>query len=114
MPRRLVCVTFNVGQFEWGTVPPFFVGVYADGGFRRSLLCWYGQLSVPGLTRGPSALKLFSGQPDPADESHFTIDAKLGAAARVIDGWLMSDDHVKLQLRAASGTAAGSHLAATE
>jgi hypothetical protein len=114
MPRRLVSVTFNVGQFEWGTVPPFFAGVYADGGFRPSLLCWYGRLSVPELTRGPSTLKLFAGQPDSADESHFTIDAIVGGETRMIDGWLMPDDHVKLQLRAASGTRSNRHLAATE
>jgi hypothetical protein len=114
MPPRLLSVTFNVGQFEGGTVPPFFAGVYADGGFRPSLLCWYGQLSVTELTRGPSALKLFAGHPDSVDESHFTIDASVGGNPRVIDGWLMSDDHVKLQLRAASGTVSNSHLAATE
>jgi hypothetical protein len=43
--------------------------------------------------------RLFAGQPDPADESHFTIRYDLDGKSNVIDGWLMPDDTVKLEPR---------------
>jgi len=43
--------------------------------------------------------RLYAGQLDPIDESHFTIRYELDGKSGVIDGWLMPDDSVKLQNR---------------
>jgi hypothetical protein len=52
-----------------------------------------GEVSIAGRFR------LFAGQPDPADESHFTIRYELDGKPNIIDGWLMPDDTVKLEPR---------------
>ena len=44
-------------------------------------------------------LKLYAAQPDASDESHFTIDYETHERRGTIDGWLMPDDTVKLELR---------------
>jgi hypothetical protein len=48
-------------------------------------------------TEGP--LRLFAGQLDPNDASHFTIDYVIGDQKGVIDGWLKEDGSVLLQKR---------------
>jgi hypothetical protein len=52
------------------------------------------ELELPG-----GSLRIFAGQPDPADESHFTIRYDLDGKSNTIDGWLMPDDTVKLEPR---------------
>lgn len=42
---------------------------------------------------------LYAGQPDPADESHFTIAYESQGQKGTIDGWLMHDETVKLEVR---------------
>jgi hypothetical protein len=49
------------------------------------------------------AVRYYAGQPDPGDESHFTIDFDLGARHGVIDGWLRGDDHIEMAVRPGSG-----------
>lgn len=44
-------------------------------------------------------LRVFAGQPDPSDESHFTIAYDLDGQPGVIDGWLNSDGSIKLEPR---------------
>jgi hypothetical protein len=44
-------------------------------------------------------LRVFAGQPDPADGRHFTIRYDLDGKSNTIDGWLMPDDTVQLQPR---------------
>lgn len=44
-------------------------------------------------------LRVFTGQPDPADASHFTIPYELDGQAGIIDGWLNADGSVKLEPR---------------
>jgi len=46
--------------------------------------------------RDRDVLRIFSGQPDPADPSHFTIAYERDGAAGVIDGWLRDDDRIRL------------------
>jgi hypothetical protein len=46
-----------------------------------------------------SALRIFAGQPDPADESHFTIRCEIDGKSLTVDGWLMPEDTVKLEPR---------------
>lgn len=44
-------------------------------------------------------LRLYAGQPDANDASHFTIDFRNEFGRRTIDGWLQPDDTVKLSVR---------------
>ena len=44
-------------------------------------------------------LRIYAGQPDLNDESHFTIPYEIDGKTDVIDGWLMPDDSVKLEPR---------------
>ena len=63
-------------------------------------------VAVAGIAAVPLGdLRLYAGQPDPADESHFTIDYETPDGRGTIDGWLMPDDTVKLEVR--DGPAAG-------
>jgi hypothetical protein len=41
-------------------------------------------------------IRLFAGQPDPADSSHFTIKYESSRTSGIIDGWLDSNDSVHL------------------
>ena len=54
----------------------------------------------PGYTHfGSQKLRVYFGQPDPADASHFTVGYTLDDVPGTIDGWLMRDDSVKLSAR---------------
>lgn len=44
-------------------------------------------------------LKIFAGQIDPQDPSHFTIRFEIGGMQGVLDGWLESDGHIRLEER---------------
>ncbi len=44
-------------------------------------------------------LTMFAGQPDPIDPSHFTIHYDLGGLRHTLDGWLVDDETVKIELR---------------
>jgi hypothetical protein len=41
-------------------------------------------------------LRIFAGQPDANDRSHFTIDYTLGGKRNTIDGWLTDDDFLRI------------------
>jgi hypothetical protein len=43
--------------------------------------------------------RVYAGQVDPADASHFTVDVDYDRHRKVIDGWLRADDHVELMPR---------------
>lgn len=45
-------------------------------------------------------LRVFAGQPDPADASHFTIPYDLDGRPGILDGWLKPDGSVQLEPRA--------------
>ena len=52
------------------------------------------------LTEPPQgALRVFAGQPDPADPSHFTIDYESDAGRHTMDGWLQPNDKVTFKIR---------------
>jgi hypothetical protein len=70
----------------------------AQPGSRPSL-CKAMGISGEYRFEAPMNLKVFAGQPDPADESHFTIRFDLDGKFNIIDGWLMPDDTVKLEPR---------------
>jgi hypothetical protein len=44
-----------------------------------------------------AAMKIFFGQPDPEDASHFTIRYEIDGVPGIIDGWLGDDDAVRMQ-----------------
>jgi len=44
-------------------------------------------------------LRLYAGQPDPADPSHFTIGYDMNGKPGTIDGWLENDRSVEIQVR---------------
>ena len=48
-------------------------------------------------------MRLFAGQADAADPSHFTIVFDDDGQTRTIDGWLQSDDTILLEPRASVG-----------
>jgi hypothetical protein len=59
-----------------------------------------GAISLFGWQAGWSDLdKLFAGQPDAADQSHFTIAYESRGRKGTIDGWLANDDSIKLEVR---------------
>jgi hypothetical protein len=42
---------------------------------------------------------LYNGQPDPTDESHFTVSFSTGLGTGIYDGWFEDDGSVKFELR---------------
>jgi hypothetical protein len=54
------------------------------------------------LATAEAPLRLFAGQPDASDPSHFTIDYAMGDARGVIDGWVKEDGSVLLEKRDAN------------
>jgi len=57
-------------------------------------------LADPGQVLGEGAnVRIYAGQPDPADLSHFTIRYQMWGQEDVLDGYLNDDDTVKLVAR---------------
>jgi hypothetical protein len=56
------------------------------------------------LGENPIPFQVFSGQPDPNDQSHFTIDVHVAGCVIVFDGWLKDDDRVVIEARTQSVT----------
>ena len=103
--RRLVCVEFAPGRdflpnprqnsqcavavtpATW-TTPP-------------SSPVWQGHFDGPSTFAFPlPSMRIYAGQPDPKDASHFTIRYQMMSRQDFIDGWLKDDDSVVLHLRA--------------
>lgn len=55
--------------------------------------------SIEGWPWPPFGLTVFGGEPDPKDPSRFTISFQSACTTRTIDGQLMPDDSVKLEVR---------------
>jgi len=57
--------------------------------------------SLADFTASPQSdlTRIYEGQPDEADQSHFTIEYKIGEKAGLIDGWLGDDEVVVLKPR---------------
>ena len=96
--KRLVAICFDAYQFTVGDAKPLSICLYTPGGLLRS-----GHFDLKkselGFACAPTEpLRLYAGQPDPNDESHFTISYMAGARHGVIDGWLTGDgDSVMLE-----------------
>jgi len=52
-----------------------------------------------GSYRETDRLEWFAGQPDPTDDSHFTIRFELNGKPGIVDGWLKDDDTVAIETR---------------
>jgi hypothetical protein len=64
------------------------------------ILCGQGaRKGFEGLPSPPVRLRLFAGQADPNDASHFSIAYVADDREGVIDGWLMDDDKIKFKSR---------------
>ena len=103
-PQRLVVVKTDVMRnFRRlrGTIPDRLLDVSvvwpatvrSGANLTRSL--WEPPRGSPAF----GTLTLYAGRPDPADDSHFTIDYQTPDGRGTIDGWLQPDDMVTLTVR---------------
>jgi len=101
--RRLVCVDYAPGTT---TFQPAFIGGYNYDACVAPPATWtkplvaveHGyELDVPsGYPRHPPLVRVYAGQPDANDQSHFTIRYQMWGQEDVLDGWLGDDDEVRL------------------
>jgi hypothetical protein len=56
-------------------------------------------LPVPRISPWFEATRIYAGQLDPEDASHFTIDYEARGRRHTIDGWLRDDETVLLEER---------------
>jgi hypothetical protein len=61
----------------------------------------------PHMAWGEGVTRIFAGQPDPLDASHFTFDYEKQGRRYTMDGWLEADDTVTLQARDATVVSQG-------
>ena len=52
---------------------------------------------------GHRPFRFYAGQPDASDASRFTVLYDVAGAPRVLDGWLLDDDSVRLECRGGTG-----------
>jgi hypothetical protein len=57
-----------------------------------------------GIADTPFALRIYAGQPDPADESHFTIAYEINDQKDILDGYLQDDGSVDFSYRGGAST----------
>lgn len=97
--RRILSI-----EADQRTIPPIF-----------DTLRWHFRIVVPDSLRGPTdtgfvpddplsiaADRIYAGQPDPSDPSHFTFDYEYAGHRRRVDGWLQDGDKLRLQVRDAA------------
>jgi hypothetical protein len=104
--RRLVCVRYFP---EAETFTPSFIPGYnceliviTPGTFRnppKPALRMYVIDVLSGWPRTPPNVRMFAGQPDPNDASHFTIRYQMWGKEDILDGRLGDDDQVTLTPR---------------
>ena len=92
-PERLVCLGRSTSWSADKGVLIYLEAVFSTPSdpvpLRRSsravMAIWDAK---PEMLSGAGGLVLYAGQPDPDDESHFTIRYELGGVSGTIDGWL--------------------------
>jgi len=104
--ERLIWVRINsLPQSAGGLIGNFGpeVRVYEIGPWFSELKELYSARNVDSSIQVGDDKRLFvyAGQPDPKDESHFTIDVETKATRVTLDGWLQPDDSVHFELRPA-------------
>jgi len=98
--QRLVALSFDGGAFIWSDPNPFWVSIM-DAGWPTEPV-WKPYRKIADFTFTcplDKPLRLFAGQPDTADASHFTVEYTAGGVQGIIVGWLKDDDTIKLQIR---------------
>jgi hypothetical protein len=100
--ERLVIIEANpAGQFKFYHKPDTLP-------FARSYVIQKGSItSLPKILQRSInievepyiAVRLFAGQPDPNDSSHFTFEYEINGRRDIVDGWLEADDTVTLKCR---------------
>jgi hypothetical protein len=104
--QRLVVVQCNAGRRPIMSRPESFLptvefGVHAVRlGTLRQPPANARSSSTGEVELNTTRFRLFAGQPDPADSSHFTIDYEADRVRGTIDGWLQDDDTIILKPRA--------------
>jgi len=106
--ERLVVVYCVPNKIGWKDVREyFFLRVFDPGlplqGMRMTA-------RIGGIDRPPpdaethSPLRVYAGQVDPADPTHFSVRFQRGQESGVIDGYLKDDESVSLKVRGQSAT----------
>jgi hypothetical protein len=103
----------QVGQYNWSTGQPITATVLDPGGlFGRPRAITTSPIIADELTArslkeaglyrdGPTFL---AGQPDTVEPSHFTLGWIVDGRMESLDGWLLSDDRVRITLHIPGGT----------
>jgi hypothetical protein len=105
--HRLVCVTYGP---DTDTFQPAFIMGYDYVASVASPASWVRPISPPLIYFGPfdvrstwqkhpPLVRVYAGQPDPADPAHFTVRYQMWGQEDVLDGRLQDDDHVSLMPR---------------
>lgn len=105
--RRLVWITYaqRGSDFTWTFLSgyPVWPSVMLPATWKTPIAyAPYGvyAVSVPGAYfKKPPLLRIYAGQPDPADPSHFTIRYQMWGQQDILDGRLDDTDHVYLKPR---------------
>jgi hypothetical protein len=103
--ERLICVRYFPSQDAF---PPQFLNGWDCDVIVMTPISWSTQavihpnaVPVPrrasGLSRAP--LRIYAGQADPADPSHFTVSFVQEDESHVLDGWLRDNEDVVLVIR---------------
>ena len=98
--RRLVAVDLFGGGMQPNNAMTLNANVIdpATTSSRSMLTITRGDGTTITLQRGET-LRVFAGQPDPVDPSHFTIDYVLNGTRNTLDGWLVDDGIVRIETR---------------
>jgi hypothetical protein len=103
--RRLVAVDFQRAQGWAGDQLTAIVRVFEpSAGFSWARLLTNSAQNLSSEPLEWKRLRIFSGQPDGGDESHFTIGYLADGKAGTIDGWLRADDSVVLEVHSDAPT----------
>src|SRR5207237_5055150 len=82
-------VVYPQSQFQWAPVPRTMDLSDPDG---------------DGMAGTPFPLRIYAGQPDPADESHFTIAYEINDQKDILDGYLQNDGSIDFSYRGGATT----------
>jgi hypothetical protein len=98
--RRLVCIAAEpkmMGTVAGRSIKPMWYLITAAPDAARGPR--WGWSDADPLSALPSADRIYAGQPDPSDPSHFMYDYVSGGVRKTIDGWLQDDDTLRFRLR---------------
>jgi hypothetical protein len=97
--RRLVSVDLAAGKDVNGAALSLDYQVIKPAKlWERAALCSNRWWAIPWERHG-AVTRVYAGEKDPVDASHFTIAIERGGKREVIDGWLRGDDRVLLEGR---------------